>query len=141
MAEFNYDRYAVALAFHATNRDDLHPSEQDLIDFDRVLFNSYEDEINTQAGDFGIPPTLRNRSLLVVLAVSSNGDEAGQVQAACRFFRDVSPRLPLDAAAAPAQAAAAPVRRSKSAAGTGVARKTKRRGGVRARPKRARKNK
>jgi hypothetical protein len=87
----HYQRNWVLAAYRAEHEARRNPSAQTLDRFDETLFNTYEQELQSQA-DASIPLNAFNRSILVYFA---NRSEAAtpftRVKHAYEFFRNTNP--------------------------------------------------
>ncbi len=91
MAYF-FERWAVALAYHAEHRNVGTVSEGTLRNYDATLQAQYENAMTKAAADAGINLTENNKATLIILAVTSNpGTPRSQMEDACMYFEGVWP--------------------------------------------------
>ena len=91
MAYF-FERWAVALAYHAEHRNVGTVSEGTLRNYDATLQGQYESAMIKAAADAGIELTEGNKATLIILAVTSNpGTPRSQMEDACMYFEGVWP--------------------------------------------------
>lgn len=93
MAYF-FERWAVALAYHAEHRNVGTVSEGTLRNYDGTLQLQYEKAMiaAAAAASPAIPLTANNKATLIILAVTSNpGTPKSQMEDACMYFEGVWP--------------------------------------------------
>lgn len=87
----NYERNWVLAAYRAEFDTRRNPSAKTLADYDQLLFDEYEQEIQGQA-DPAIPLNPFTRSLLMYFATRSEAmTPATRVRHAYEFFRNTTP--------------------------------------------------
>jgi hypothetical protein len=84
---FHYSDNTVFWTYHNNKPGDLDPDEQELISWDKELFEKFDEALVERMNDAGIPVNKTNKSMVLSLAKVSNGSTVGlQVRNACTFF-------------------------------------------------------
>lgn len=91
---FTFDRFAVVVAFHFDNPDDLNGTEQELANFDTFLSQRYGGFLAAALSKHGLPDNNEVRSMVALLAKLSSGSPKSQVSNACEYYASTRPALP-----------------------------------------------
>ena len=92
----HYDDEIVIWTYHYARNDDPAPSAEELQDWDRQLFDTYDDALRDELPQHGIALTRRNKSRIVLLAEGSDGKKpVTRVRSACVYFANAT-QLDLD---------------------------------------------
>lgn len=93
----NFEGEFVKFSYRLENRSEGQPTEEQLREWDQVLWNRYwhDGALVKQMISHKIPTDRRNRSIVAMLCVSSRGSGIERVEFACQYWANVM-ELPLE---------------------------------------------